>query len=85
MSNVKGRGRGVRRGRGQQKENTTVRGRGGIGARCAIGGRGEDKATTIAERTMLMLMTVMMAIMDQWFLWMWRMPISKHGCQCYVP
>ena len=22
----------------------------------------------------------MMAIMDQWFLWMWRMPISKHGC-----
>ena len=26
---------------------------------------------------MQMLMTVMMAIMDQWFLWMWRMPICK--------
>ena len=38
----------------------------------------EDKATTKAER--LMLMIVMMAIMDRWFLWMWRMPISKHGC-----
>ena len=25
-------------------------------------------------------MIVMMAIMDRWFLWMWRMPISKHGC-----
>ena len=40
----------------------------------------EDEATTIVERTMLMLMIVMMAIMDQWFLWMWRMPISKHRC-----
>ena len=72
MSKIKGRGRG------QQKQNTTVRGRGGRGARYAIGGWDEDKATTIAER--LMLMTVMMAIMDRWFLWMWRMPISKHGC-----
>ena len=29
-----------------------------------IGGWGEHEATTIAERTMLLLMTVMMGIMD---------------------
>ena len=40
MSNVKGRGRGVGRGRGKQEQNTTVRGRGGRGATCAIGGQG---------------------------------------------